>query len=591
MGRSLLVAMIGGLALAAGAAAASAPTAVTGPVTASGSTSATVGGTVNANGQATTWLVQYGKTTSYGSQTGTFNAGAGTAGTNVSTTINGLTPGTTYHYRLAATNVSGTTQGADAVLTTSGAPAPDAVTGAAGSISSSAAMLTGSVNANGRATTWFFEYGTSTSYGSRTASQNGGAATSAFNVSAQVSGLQAGRTYHFRLVATSDGGTGHGADQSFTAGSAPSVTTAAASSVSTTGARLNGRVDPNGRSTTWHFDYGTSAGYGASTPSHGAGSGTGTTSVSASLSGLVPGTTYHFRLVASNSSGTSAGADQTFTTVATPVVATGSAGVGVTTATLNGTVDPKSHTTTWYFEYGATTGYGSRTPSQRADANTGNRAVSAAIGSLGPGTTYHFRIVASSSTGTSRGSDVAFTTIANTVSLTTSTYKIVSGHFVMLSGAVSTAQPGVKVIVLAERFGDSALASVATVLTGDGGRWTYPAQPTIRTSYVANANGVTSPAVTVGVQPSVSLRVTTRARIATHVGGATSFAGRRVQLQRRSHDTWITVKRARLNGSSTTTFRISVLPKGKSTIRIAFSVNQAGPGYLGGFSRLLTVRR
>jgi hypothetical protein len=93
------------------------------------------------------------------------------------------------------------------------------------------------------------------------------------------------------------------------------------------------------------------------------------------------------------------------------------------------------------------------------------------------------------------------------------------------------------------------------------------------------------------VQPSVSLRVTTRARIATHVGGATSFAGRRVQLQRRSHDTWITVKRARLNGSSTTTFRISVLPKGKSTIRIAFSVNQAGPGYLGGFSRLLTVRR
>jgi hypothetical protein len=591
MGRSLLVAVIGGLALAAGAAAAAAPTAVTGPVTASGSTSATVGGTVNPNGQTTTWLVQYGKTTGYGTQTGTFNAGAGTTSTNVSTTLNGLSPGTTYHYRIVATNATGTTQGADAVLTTSGAPAPDAVTGAAGGISSTGATLTGSVNPNGRPTTWFFEYGTSTGYGSRTPSQNGGAGTSAFNVSAQVSGLQAGRTYHFRLVATSDGGTSHGTDQSFTAGSAPSVQTTPASSVSTTGARLNGRVNPNGRNTTWHFDYGTSAGYGASTPSHGAGSGTGTTSVSAALSGLAPGTTYHFRLVASNSSGTTAGADQTFTTVATPVVATGSAGVGVTTATLNGTVDPRDHTTTWYFEYGTTTGYGARTPNQRADANTGSRAVSAGVANLAPGTTYHFRIVASSSTGTSRGGDVAFTTIANTVSLATSSFKIVSGHFVMLSGAVSTGQPGVKVTVLAQRFGDSSLASVATVLTGDGGKWSYPAQPTIRTSYVVNANGVTSPTVTVGVRPSLSLRVVTRARVATHVGGATSFAGRRVQLQRLSQGTWITVKRSRLNGNSTTTFRISLLPKGKSTIRIAFSVNQAGPGYLGGFSRLLTVRR
>src|SRR4051812_47224450 len=85
-GRSLLVAMIGGLALAAGAAAASAPTAVTGPVTASGSTSATVGGTVNPNGQATTWLVQYGRATSYGSPTRPVQARGGKGGAKRSTT-------------------------------------------------------------------------------------------------------------------------------------------------------------------------------------------------------------------------------------------------------------------------------------------------------------------------------------------------------------------------------------------------------------------------------------------------------------------------------------------------------------------------
>ena len=90
MGRSLLVAMIGGLALAAGAAAASAPTAVTGPVTASGSTSATVGGTVNPNGQATTWLVQYGRTTSYDSKTSTHSAGSATTPQKVSAGISGL---------------------------------------------------------------------------------------------------------------------------------------------------------------------------------------------------------------------------------------------------------------------------------------------------------------------------------------------------------------------------------------------------------------------------------------------------------------------------------------------------------------------
>ena len=54
---------------------------------------------------------------------------------------------------------------------------------------------------------------------------------------------------------------------------------------------------------------------------------------------------------------------------------------------------------------------------------------------------------------------------------------------------------------------------------------------------------------------------------------------------------WVTVKRERLNSSSTTTFRTSLLPRGHSTIRIALSVNQAGPGYLAGFSRTLGYRR
>jgi len=478
------------------------------------------------------------------------------------------------------------------VLTTSGAPAPTAVTGAASAVAPTGATLNGSVNPNGRSTSWHFEYGTSTSYGSATAAQNAGSGASPVNVAAAVSGLTTGRTYHFRLVATSDGGTSHGSDQTFIPASSPSVTTNAASSVTPTSARLNGRVGPNGQSTSWRFEYGTSTSYGSATATQNAGSGTGATNVSVTILGLSPGTTYHFRLVATNATGTSVGADQAFATGGSPAVTTGAAqGIGTGSATLTGSLDPRNHATSWFFEYGTSTGYGSRTATQTASANSGNRAVTAVVGGLTAGTTYHYRLVASSSAGTSRGADVAFTTTANTVSLATSTYRVVYRHFVKLSGSVSSAQTGVNVTILAQPFGDSSFASVATVQTGTGGAWTYLAQPTIRTSYEANANGVTSAPVTLGVRPAVSLRKASGARVSTHVVAGTSLAGRFVQLQRLSGKRWVTVKRARLTAGSTAFFKARLLPHGRSTIRIALSVNQAGPGYLGGFSRQLVYRR
>src|SRR5262249_43607928 len=148
-------------------------------VTAFGPTSATVGGTVNPGGQPTTWHVEYGKSTTYGSTTAPTNAGSGTANANVSTTISDLAPGTTYHYRLVATNVSGTVQGADGIFTTSAAAAPFAVTGPATGVSGTSATLTGSVNPNGRPSTWYFEYGTNTGYGTKTPAQNAGGGTAA----------------------------------------------------------------------------------------------------------------------------------------------------------------------------------------------------------------------------------------------------------------------------------------------------------------------------------------------------------------------------------------------------------------------------
>ena len=95
----------------------------------------------------------------------------------------------------------------------------------------------------------------------------------------------------------------------------------------------------------------------------------------------------------------------------------------------------------------------------------------------------------------------------------------------------------------------------------------------------------------VGVRPAVSLRRIRGARLSTHVGAGKSFAGRFVQLQRLTGGRWVTIRRARLNTASSATFRAGALPHGTSTIRIAMSVNQAGAGYLAGFSRSIHVRR
>jgi hypothetical protein len=68
------------------------------------------------------------------------------------------------------------------------------------------------------------------------------------------------------------------------------------------------------RATSYHFEFGPTPAYGSSTPSQDAGAGNSAATVSATVSDLAPGTTYHYRLVASNGDGTSVGADRTFST-------------------------------------------------------------------------------------------------------------------------------------------------------------------------------------------------------------------------------------------------------------------------------------
>jgi hypothetical protein len=315
--------LLAGLVLLSGgagvAAVLAAPTAITGPVSAVGPTSATASGTVNPNGQSTTWYFEYGTSTSYGKKTSSKSAGSGTTNVQVSGTLTGLTPGTTYHYRLVATSSGGTTRGADGIFTTSSAPV--AVTGSPTGVTVTSATLNGTVDPNGRATTSYFEYGTSTSYGSKTPLKSAGSGTTATSVSAPVSSLTPGRLYHYRLVATSDAGLSRGADRTFSTAGRPTAVTGPASSLTPSSAMLNGKVTANGLATTWYFEYGTRASYGAKTPTRSAGTGTKPVNVSYALTRLRTATTYHYRLVARNVAGTIRGADVTFTTTGVTLAA------------------------------------------------------------------------------------------------------------------------------------------------------------------------------------------------------------------------------------------------------------------------------
>jgi plastocyanin len=217
---------------------------------------------------------------------------------------------------------------------------------------------------------------------------------------------------------------------------------------------------------------------------------------------------------------------------------------------------------------------------------------------LGPGRTYSHRFNAA---GTYRYHDGLNAAVRGTVKVTgpppavtigASLPIVVYGQQVSLSGAVSSGMSGEKVTIYQQPYPQASFAELTTVLTTTNGAWNLVLSPSPRilTQYQAKWNGRSS--VNVGVQVRPRIRLFYRnGRFTTIVQSATSHAGRSVLAQRLSRfGQWVTLKRVRLGGKSSVVFRLK-LPKGRSRIRIAMSVNQAGAGYLAGYSPTIAVRR
>ncbi len=344
--------------------------------------------------------------------------GSGSSPVSVSATTPELSANTTYHFRISATSSGGTSEGADETFRALPFP-PDAEAAGASEITRTSAELNGFVGPEGAETVCRFEYGTSLAYGSsKPCDVPPGSTEGAVFESVAISELSANTTYHFRIVAENAGGQSEGRGTFTTLPNPPTVKTEKASEIGQTTAKLNASVNPNGGEVTeCKLEYGPTTSYGESKPcSPSAGSGEGAVSVSASISGLTANTTYHFRVVAKNAGGESKGADETLKTLPkAPTVKTEKASeIGQTTAKLNASVNPNAgDVTNCKFEYATARRYEfygyyeapSVPCSSLPGSGSGSVAVSATLKELPANATYHFRISATNSGGTSEGSD------------------------------------------------------------------------------------------------------------------------------------------------------------------------------------------
>ncbi len=289
-------------------------------------------------------------------------------------------------------------------------PPPTATTTAATAETGTTATLNGTVNPEGAPTKYWFEYGTTESYGTETAHEPAGEGTTATAVHAPIAQLEPDTEYHFRTRAANTlGQKATGADETFTTtGTPPAINDEATSDVTSHTATLTATINPENQQTSYHFEYATNAALtGASTTSE--------TTVPAAyeeeragpaeLTGLTAATTYYYRLVATNGTtngnGTREGPIESFITAPLPpTVLTGEAtGVTAFSAQVAGVLDGMGAETHYFFNYGLTTSYGSSVP-ENAPSNADSAGVvstatpeAVELTGLTPNTNYHFQLV------------------------------------------------------------------------------------------------------------------------------------------------------------------------------------------------------
>jgi len=240
----------------------------------------------------------------------------------------------------------------------------------------------------------------------------------------------------------------------------------------------------------------------------------------------------------------------TGTALADPPAATTGAATDVTgtTATLNGTVAPNKEDTTYWFEYGTSTSYGSLTAQAGPVKGNAAKSVAAAITGLVPNTTYHFRLVVRNPSGTSTGADATFTTGAAAVTIAATPRVVTFGRSVTIAGQL-VGRPNDKVQLEQSPFPyTDPFKNAAQGSTDSAANYSFVVTPALNTRYhvVAKSPPATSGDITVLVRTKVGLRLSDRTpahgtRVRFKGSVLPAHDGKRVRIQRRTSAGWRTI--------------------------------------------------
>jgi hypothetical protein len=382
--------------------------------------------------------------------------------------LTSLTPNTTYHVRAYATNTLGTGYGSDIPFVTA-VTAPTVVLTGVSTITSSTATWGGSVTADGGDTVAARGVCWSTSADPTVGGSHTTNGTGTGTFTSSLTGLTFQTTYHVRAYATNGQGTAYSEDVTFvTEAATPTLTTRAATDIMAVSATCGGDVTSDGGSTVaacgvcWNTT-------GSPTLADSRVAGTVAAGFSVELTGLQPGVFYYARSYAINSAGPAYGGEVTFTTLSSvPTVTTGAvSNIGVYTADCGGTVssDGGAPITARGVCWG--TSASPTLAGAHTSDGTGLGGFTSALSGLAPNAAYHVRAYASNSMVTTYGSELTFTTLGTTPSVTAAAIVAVNITTATGGGTV-TADGGVPLTARGVCWSTSANPTIADAKTIDG---------------------------------------------------------------------------------------------------------------------------
>ncbi|MCX6325121.1 MAG: hypothetical protein NT144_00495 [Bacteroidia bacterium] len=282
---------------------------------------------------------------------------------------------------------------------------PESSTQPATKITATSVLLNGMVNANSLSTIVTFEYGASTSYGNTIpATQSPVTGSSDANVSAGLTGLLSGTTYHFRVKTENALGTTYGNEVSFTTQSGVAIlSTTSITSILAFSAATGGNITDDGGSaiTSRGVCFGTSQN--PTTANSFTSNGTGIGWFTSNITGLALGTTYYVRAYATNSVSTTYGNELSFTTIALPTITTSNfSDVQGNSAIAGGSIINNGGSTI------TAQGLSWSTSHNPTISDNFTASFTATITSLSPSTVYYVRAYATNIAGTGYGNEISF---------------------------------------------------------------------------------------------------------------------------------------------------------------------------------------